>query len=143
VPAYEDLIAAAEQDYARDEFKRAHITFGEALAVGGPRNHYCRRIRGICSRRVGEERLQKAIDQPDERRAFLNQAAKWLAKSEANLESALEEAPEEERGSIRMEQARTEETIARFVAMSGGDPERRLAVARSLFQEAAELLPQP
>ncbi len=141
--AYEDLIAAAEQDFARGEFKQAHITFGEALAADGPRSFYCRRMRGICSRRVGEQRLRKAIDQPDEERAFLNQAAKWLAKSEANLESALEEAPEEERGPIRLEQARTEETIARFVKMSGGDPERRLAAARSLFQEADELLPQP
>ncbi|MBA3268088.1 MAG: hypothetical protein H0T70_07505 [Acidimicrobiia bacterium] len=140
--SYEDLIAAAEHDYARGEFKRAHITFGEALACGGPAN-YCRRMRGICSRRVGEQRLQKAIDHPDHPAAFLNQAAKWLAKSEANLEAALEDASDGERGQIRLEQARTEETIARFVKMSGGDPERRLAAARSHRQEGLEPLPQP
>ncbi|MGI9023291.1 MAG: hypothetical protein ACR2HV_08700 [Acidimicrobiales bacterium] len=141
--AYEDLIAAADSDFSRDQFKSAHITYGEALAEGGDRDGYCRQMRGICSRRVGEQRLQKAIDNPDQREAFLNQAAKWLAKSEANLESALEEAPEHERCPIREEQARTEETIARFVEMSGGDPERRLAAARSLWDEALESSPQP
>ena len=143
VTSYEDLIATAEHLYSRGDYKQAHITFGEALAADGSRSFYCRQMRGICSRHVGEQRLQKAMDQPDESRAFLNQAAKWLAKSEANLESALEEAPEEEQGPIRLEQARTEETIARFMTMSGGDPERRLAAARSHWEEALEVLPQP
>jgi len=142
VTAYEDLIAAADAEYARGHFKQAHITYGEAVSTGGPRNHYCRQMRGICSRLVAEERLKKAVDQPDLRQPFLNQAARWLAKSEANLNSAYDESPEVQLGNIRLEQAHTEETIARFMEMSGGNPSRRLSVARTFREEGLELLGQ-
>jgi hypothetical protein len=142
VSGYEDLIAAAEADYHENRFKEAHINYGRALSAGGDCDYYCRRMRGVCSRLVGEQRLEKAAEQPEEFVLFLNQAAKWLAKSEANLDSALEHAPESERGAIRLEQARTEETIARFMRLSGGDPERRLSAARSHRAEGLELQPR-
>jgi hypothetical protein len=93
---------------------------------------------------VAEERMQKAIDHPDQRRAFLDQAARWLAKSEANLSSAFDESPELQLGHIRLEQAHTEEAIARFMDMcgSGGDPARRLSAARAYRAEGFELLAQ-
>lgn len=127
---YRDLIAAAEADYDSKLFKEAHIKYGRAMSAGGDCEYYCRMMRGVCSRLVGEQRLQKATEQLDESVPFMNQAAKWLAKSEANLDAALEYAPESEHSAIRLEQARTEETIARFVEMSGGDPQRRLSTAR-------------
>jgi len=119
VSGYRDLIEAAEADYHNGLFKEAHI--------------------GVCSRLVGEQRLRMAAEQPDQSVVFLNQAAKWLAKSEANLDSALEVAPPSERGAIRLEQARTEETIARFMELSGGDPQRRLSAARAHREEGLEL----
>ncbi len=129
----EQLIALADDDYCHSRFKEAHIKYGQALD-GGSRDNYCRQMRGMCSRRVAEERLRKAEAQPDRRQAFLQQAARWLAKAEANLESALEDAGDEERVAIRVEQARTEEAIARFMEMCGKDPGRRLALARSYRQ---------
>ncbi|MDQ6798112.1 MAG: hypothetical protein M3011_08875 [Actinomycetota bacterium] len=136
-----DLIAEAEADYHAGLFKEAHIKFGKAMSAGAECDFYCRQMRGVCSRLVGEHRLQKAAQHPTESVQFLNQAAKWLAKSEANLDSALENAPGSERGAIRLEQARTEETIARFIEMSGGDPHRRLSAARAHREAGLELQP--
>jgi hypothetical protein len=138
--AYEDLIAEADQDEAEGRWKEAHIKYGQAVSMGLSRNDYCRRRRGICSRRVAEERMQLAEDNPDRRQQYLDQAARWLAKSEANLNSAFDESPEAELGHIRREQAKTEELIARFMEMSGGDPTRRLSAAQSYREEADELL---
>jgi hypothetical protein len=138
VSTYHDLISAADGLFHRQEFKDAHITYGEALASGGDRDPYCRRMRGISSREVAEQRLQKAVDQPDQRRQFLDQAARWLAKSEAYLDAALEGASEADHTRIRLEQARTEEAMGRFVAMCGGDPERRMTVARRHRDEALQ-----
>ncbi len=137
---YDELIAEAEQDYAEGRYKQAHIKYGEAVARGSSRNDYCRRMRGICSRRVADERMQLALDHSEMRQEYLDQAARWLAKSEANLNSAFDESPEPERGHIRIEQAKTEEAMARFMEMSGGDPSRRRSAARSYREEGAELL---
>ena len=137
---YEELIAEAEHDQAQERWKQAHVKFGQAVAMGRSRNDYCRRMRGICSRHVAEERLQRAVDHPDRRQQFLDQAARWLAKSEANLNSAFDESPDSELGHIRMEQAKTEELIARFMEMSGGDPSRRLSAAKAYRDEGVELL---
>lgn len=139
---YRDLIDAADDDYRQGRFKEAHILYGNAVATGGGRDDYCRHMRGICSRRVAEQRLRKAVECPEKRRPFLDQAARWLAKSEANLDSAYHESPEAQRGHIRLEQAQTEELIARFITMSGGNPERRLEEARRYQQEGLELLEQ-
>lgn len=138
--AYDDLIASADELYNAGEFKEAHITYGRAQSLGRVRNHYCRHMRGICSRRVAEERMARAMEAPDLRQDFLEQAARWLAKSEANLNSAFDESPEAERGNIRLEQAQTEEVIARFMELSGGNPARRLSVARTYREEGFELL---
>ncbi|CAN5207416.1 hypothetical protein BH18ACT9_BH18ACT9_22830 [soil metagenome] len=137
---YDELIAEADEDYAQGRCKEAHIKYGQAVSIGSARNDYCRQMRGICSRMVAEERMQKAVDQPDQRQPFLDQAALWLAKSEANLDSAFDESPETQLGHIRLEQARTEETIARFMEMSGGNPARRLSTARTYREEGFELL---
>jgi hypothetical protein len=137
---YDELIEQADRDYAAGRFKEAHITYGQAVSSGSERNHYCRHMRGICSRLVAEQRLQRAVDEPDSRQSFLNQAARWLAKSEANLNSAFDESPESDLGNIRLEQARTEEAIARFMDMCGGNSERRLSVARTYREEGLELL---
>jgi len=140
VTSYDELIAEADHDYAQGRYKEAHINYGLAVAVGSARNHYCRQMRGICSRVVAEQRMQKAIDRPEMRQDFLDQAALWLAKSEANLDSAFDESPELQLGHIRLEQALTEETIARFMEMSGGNPARRLSAARTYREEGFELL---
>ena len=137
---YEALIAAADADYAAGCFKEAHVTYGRAVSVGHDRNHYCRRMRGICSRTVAEQRMQLAEDDPDLRQNYLDQAANWLAKSEANLSSAFEESPQADHGRIRLEQAQTEEAIARFMRMCGSDPGRRLSVAAAYREEALQLL---
>ena len=137
---YEDLIRTGDDEHRRGLFKEASISYGKALALGGPSDWYCRRMRGMCSRVVAEQRLQKAEEQPDSWQKFIEQAARWLSKSEAYLDSALEEAPEPERGHIRLEQSATEETMARFLVMCGGDPERRLSVARQYREEALALL---
>jgi hypothetical protein len=137
---YDELIAAADQDHAQGRYKHAHITYGQAVSVGTARNHYCRQMRGICSRNVAEERMQLAVDHPDRRQEFLDQAARWLAKSEANLDSAFDESPDPQLGHIRLEQARTEDAIARFMEMSGGNPARRLSAARAYRDEGMELL---
>ncbi|HUR23416.1 MAG TPA: hypothetical protein VMZ73_06050 [Acidimicrobiales bacterium] len=139
--AYEDLIAEADQHQADGEWKHAHIKYGQAVSTGRSRNDYCRRMRGICSRHVAEERMQLAEDNPDRRQQYLDQAARWLAKSEANLDSAFDESPAAELGHIRIEQAKTEELMARFMEMSGdGDPSRRLSMAQAYRDEADELL---
>lgn len=138
--AYEELIASADDDYAHGRFKEAHIKYGTAIAQGRSRNHYCRQMRGVCSRRVAEERLRMAVEHPDERREYLDQTARWLAKSEANLNSAFDESPEPERGNIRLEQAQTEEVMARFMELCGANPTRRLSAARSYREEGFELL---
>ncbi len=140
VTSYDELIEQADRDYAAGRFKEAHITYGRAVSIGSDRNHYCRHMRGICSRLVAEQRMQRAVDEPDLRQSFLEQAARWLAKSEANLNSAFDESPESELGNIRLEQAKTEEAIARFMDMSGGNPQRRLSTARTYRQEGLELL---
>jgi len=137
---YEELIAAADEHYAQGRYKEAHIAFGQAISVGSARNHYCRQMRGICSRHVAEERIQMALDHPDQRQDYLEQSARWLAKSEANLNSAFDESPELQLGHIRLEQARTEEAIAHFMEMSGGNPARRLSAARTFHEESRELL---
>ncbi len=137
---YDDLIAEADRDYSAGRFKEAHITYGQAVSAGSARNDYCRHMRGICSRLVAEQRMQRAIDEPESRQAFLDQAARWLAKAEANLNSAFDESPESELGNIRLEQAKTEEAIARFMEMCGGNPERRLSAAETFRQEGLELL---
>lgn len=135
-----DRIGAADDDYRRGRFKEAHINYGYAVAAGGGRDDYCRHMRGICARRVAEQRLQAAIDRPEERRPFLDQAARWLAKSEANLDSAFHESPDAHKGHVRLEQAQTEELMARFIEISGGNPGRRLEMARRYRKEGLELL---
>jgi hypothetical protein len=140
VGTYEELIEAADEDYAQGRYKQAHIQYGQAVSVGRDRNHYCRQMRGICSRLVAEERMQMAEDHPEMRQDFLDQAARWLAKAEANLDSAFDESPELQLGHIRLEQARTEDAIARFMEMSGGNPARRQSVARTYRDEGFELL---
>ena len=140
VTSYDDLIADADRDYAAGRYKQAHITYGQAVSAGSDRNHYCRQMRGICSRLVAEQRMQRAVDEPDSRQAFLDQAARWLAKSEANLDSAFDESPEQDLGNIRLEQAKTEEAIARFMEMCGGDPARRRSAAQTFRDEGLELL---
>lgn len=130
----EELIVMADDDYCHSRFKEAHIKYGRAFE-GGRRDNYCRQMRGMCSRRVAEERLRKAEEQPERRLSFLEQAARWLSKAEANLDSALENADAERRADIRLEQARTEEAVARFMTMTGGDPGRRLASARAFRAE--------
>lgn len=137
---YEELIAEAEHDQAEGRWKQAHIKYGQAVSIGRSRNDYCRKMRGVCSRRVAEERMQLAEDNLDRRQEFLDQAARWLAKSEANLNSAFDESPEAQLGHIRIEQAKTEELIARFMEMSGGDPSRRLSTAKAYRDEGVELL---
>lgn len=136
----DDCIEEADREYGAGLFKEAHINYGKALSWGTDRENYCRQMRGMCSRRVADQRLRKAQDNPTERNAFLIQAARWLAKAEANLESALEEADPRQRGHLRMEQALTEEAMAEFMTLSGGNPERRLSEAERYRQEAAELL---
>jgi hypothetical protein len=140
VSTYEELIAAADHDYAQGRYKKAHVTYGQAVSEGSARNHYCRQMRGICSRLVAEERMQLAVVHPDQRQEFLNQAARWLAKAEANLDSAFDESPELQLGHIRLEQARTEDAIVRFMEMSGGNPARRISAARTFREEAYERL---
>ncbi len=137
---YDDMIACADEHYAQGRFKDAHIQYGKAVSVGSTRNHYCRQMRGICSRLVAEERLQLAVDNPDMRQDYLDQTARWLAKSEANLDSAFDESPELQLGHIRMEQAQTEDLIARFMEMSGGNPERRRSAAKTYRAEGLERL---
>jgi len=137
MPGSEDLIATADDDYCHSRFKEAHIKYGQAFD-GGPRDNYCRQMRGMCSCRVAEERLRKAEEQPARRQSFLEQAARWLSKAEANLNSALEGAAADGRATIRREQARTEEAVARFMTMAGGDPGRRLAAARAYRTEGDE-----
>lgn len=137
---YDELIAEADHDFARGQFKQAHIKYGQAVAMGSSRNHYCRQMRGICSRHVAHERMQRAVDHPEMRQEYLDQAARWLAKSEANLSSAFDESPELQLGHIRLEQARTEDAIARFIELSGGNPDRRLSAARAYREEGFELL---
>ena len=138
--SYDDLIAAADQDFAQGHYKEAHITYGKAVSIGSARNHYCRQMRGICSRHVAEERMQLAVDDADMRQTYLDQAARWLAKSEANLNSAFDESPQLQLGHIRLEQALTEDAIARFMELSGGNPDRRLSAARTYREEGLELL---
>jgi hypothetical protein len=142
VATYDELIADADQDYAQGRYKQAHIKYGQAVSVGNARNHYCRQMRGICSRMVAEERMNRAETRPEMRQDYLDQAARWLAKSEANLDSAFDESPDLQLGHIRLEQARTEDAIARFMEMSGGNPSRRLSVARTYRNEGYELLAQ-
>jgi tetratricopeptide (TPR) repeat protein len=140
VTSYEDLIAKADRECAAGRYKEAHIAYGQAVSVGRDQNHYCRRMRGICSRMVAEQRMQRAVDEPEMRQPFLDQAARWLAKSEANLNSAFDESPESDLGNIRLEQAKTEEAIARFMEMCGGNPQRRLSSAETYRREGLELL---
>lgn len=135
----EDFIVQGDADFGQGFFKEAHLNYGKALSRGTERQSYCRQMRGMSSRRVAEQRLQKAGD-PAVRDTFLLQSARWLAKAEANLASALEDADPLDRGQIRLEQALTEEAMARFMAMSGGDPQRRLSEAERYRQEATRLL---
>lgn len=135
----EDFLAVADDDYRQQRFKEAHIGYGRALSRGTPRQQYCRQMRGACSRRIAEQRLAKAIADAGSRRQFLVQAARWLAKAEANLDSALEGADEAQQGHIRLEQALNEELMAEFMTLSGGDPTRRLALAEEFRQEGAYL----
>lgn len=134
------IIEAADREFEHGLFKEAHINYGKALSLGTTRENYCRRMRGMCSRRVAEQRLQKARDNPGGRHAYILQSARWLAKAEANLESALEEANVRAQGQLRMEQALTEDAIAEFMVMTGGNPDRRRAEAERYRHEAARLL---
>ena len=136
---YDDLIAQADDERGEGLFKEASITYGRALALGGPRDRYCRHQRGACARRVGEQRLQKADDEPQLRKNFLDQAARWLTKAEANLDSALEGASEDEQAEVRLEQALNEEALARFLTMNSADPARRLSDAGRHRDEARAL----
>lgn len=136
----DEIIAAAYRAFELGQFKEAHINYGKALSLGTTRENDCRHMRGLCSRRVAEQRLQNARDVPSMRSAYLLQSARWLAKAEANLESALEEAGVHQRGQLRLEQALTEDAIAEFMMMTGGDPSRRRAEAERYREEAAKLL---
>ena len=135
----EDFLATADADYRAQRYKDAHIGYGRALSRGTPREQYCRQMRGACSRRVAEQRLAKAAADSGTRHQFLLQAARWLAKAEANLDSALEDADAAQQGHIRLEQALNEELMAEFMTLSGGDPSRRLALAEMFRQEGAHL----
>ncbi len=134
------LIDAADEEYRRGAFKDAHIHYGRALARGSTREGYCRRMRGMCSRRVAAERLQLARDNPDQLDEYLIQSARWLAKAEANLESACEDAEPDQRRVLLEEQAATEDLMAEFMRLSGGDPTRRQSEAARYRRQANELL---
>lgn len=136
----DDIIEAADRKFEKGLFKEAHINFGKALSLGTTRENHCRHMRGMCSRRVAEQRLQKARDNPGTRDAYILESARWLAKAEANLESALEEAGLRQQGELRMEQALTEDAMAEFMMMTGGNPARRRAEAERYRQEAARVL---
>ena len=136
----DDLIAAADASAHDGLFKEAHIDYGKALGCGTTRESYCRQMRGMCSRRVAEVRLEEAQGDPRSPHILLVQAARWLAKAEANLESSLEGADRLQRGHIRLEQALTDEAIARFMRLSGGDPRRRLSQATGYRREATRIL---
>ncbi|MGH9178663.1 MAG: hypothetical protein ACRD0N_08935 [Acidimicrobiales bacterium] len=136
---YDDLVATADQLYQRGEWKEASIAYGRALIAGGPRDGYCRRLRGASARRVAEQRLDKAAADPEGGRPYLDQAARWLSKAEAYLDSALEDATTAQQAEIRMEQAHAEETVARFLQLCGADPARRLSMAREHRRKAEAL----
>ena len=136
----DDIIEVADREFEQGLFKEAHINYGKALSLGTTRENYCRQMRGMCSRRVAEQRLQRARDNPSGRDAYILQSARWLAKAEANLESALEEADVALQGQLRMEQAFTEDAMAEFMEMTGGDPARRRAEAEWYRGEAVRLL---
>lgn len=138
--SYDELVATADDLYRRGEWKEASIAYGRALTAGGPRDGYCRRRRGASARRVAEQRLDMAAADPEGGRPFLDQAARWLSKAEAYLDSALEEASTSQQVEIRMEQAHAEETVARFLRLCGGDPQRRLSVAQEYRRQAETLL---
>lgn len=136
----DDMIEAADREFEQGLFKEAHINYGKALSLDSTRGNYCRHMRGMCSRRVAEQRLQKARDNPSRRDAYILQSARWLAKAEANLESALEESDVRQQGRLRMEQALTEDAMAEFMEMTGGNPARRRAEAARYRDEAVRLL---
>ena len=136
----EDFLAEADDDFSKGRFKEAHIGYGRALSRESTRQQYCRQMRGACSRRVAEQRLAKAVADEEARARFLLQSARWLAKAEANLDSALEDAEPAQQGHIRLEQARNEESLALFMKMTGGDPSRRLALADEYRAEGRRLL---
>ena len=140
---YDDLIARADAEQAAGDSKGASIDYGRALGLGGPKDRYCRRMRGVCARAVGEQRLGMAEAHPDRRTSFLDQAARWLTKAEANLDSAAEGADDAERAQVRIQQALTEEAMARYLVMCGGDPTRRLAEAERHRREATVLASGP
>lgn len=136
-------VAEADLLMQLGKYKEAHILYGTALYERLPtdEDRYCRLRRGVCSRLVALERLEKVGAEGFIRRRYLTEAARWLAKSEANLDSALESATGEDRGKILLEQAATELAIVRFMEMwGGGNTDRRLANAERLSGEAAEIL---
>lgn len=139
VTSYDDLVAGADHLFESGDFKHASIEYGKALVVDGPRDLYCRHRRGVAARRVAEQRLDNADQKPSERRSFLDQAARWLSKSEAYLQSALEGADDRDRVQILRDQADTEETVARFLRLCDGNPDRRLSEAQRYRDEALQL----
>jgi len=136
----EEFIAIADEEFRKDSFKEAHINYGRALGRASTREGYCRRMRGMCSRRVAQQRLKLARDNPDRLDEYIIQSARWLAKAEANLESALEDADPDQQRVLHEEQALTEELMAEFMRLSGGDPARRLSEAARYRKQASELL---
>ena len=136
---YDALVQEADELYRRGDWKEASIAYGRALGAGGPRDWHCRHRRGVAARKVAEQRMQKSLDHPEDGRPFLDQAARWLAKAEAYLDSAAEDAPPERQAEIRLEQAEAQEATARFVELCGGDPGRRRSVARDYRREAESL----
>lgn len=124
-----DLIKEADRHWQHGHYKDAHIKYGRAVAEDLPDGlgSYCRHMRGVCSRLIAQQRMQLADQEPGLRKWYLDEAARWLAKSEANLDSAAETAGKVELAKILWEHADTELAIIKFMQMCGShDTSRRL-----------------
>jgi hypothetical protein len=110
---YEAVIAEAEDEAARGEYKDAYNTLGRALNIGGDADRECKYRRGVYALRVGHTRLDD-FENGSGTDQTLIKAGSWLSRSEAYLTSAREGASEEELRQIERDLEEAKQEQGRF-----------------------------
>lgn len=110
---YEHLVRQADAEASRGRYKEAYNTLGRAPWSGHPDDQDARYRRGIYAYNVAHQRLNEFRDSPSPKLTLIK-AGCWLARSEAYLASAAEDAGEHNRGSIEDDIRRTKREQDRF-----------------------------
>jgi hypothetical protein len=110
---HDELLRTAERVASDGNYKDAYNLLAKGPWRGGREDQIFRHRRGVYAYNVAHERLNQ-FERTHRSKTTLIKAGCWLARANAYLESAAEDAPEPERQDIASVIGRTREEADRF-----------------------------